>query len=102
DVVRVVFKEVSAGVLLGILLGGIAFGRALLWGVTYDLAACVGITVLVVCTWANTLGAVIPIAPQRAAVDPTVISGPLITTLVDASGLFLYLTIAHVMIAQLH
>jgi Mg/Co/Ni transporter MgtE len=30
-----------------------------------------------------------------------VISGPLITTLVDASGLFLYLSIAKVMIAQL-
>jgi len=101
DVLRVVAKEVSAGILLGVLLGGIAFGRALMWGVSYDLAACVAITVLVVCTWANTVGAVIPIAAQRAGVDPTVISGPLITTLVDASGLFLYLTIAHLMIAEL-
>ena len=29
-------------------------------------------------------------------------SGPLITTLVDASGLFLYLSIAKLMIAKLH
>ena len=101
DVLRVVAKEVTAGLILGVLLGGIAFGRAMMWGVSYDLAACVAITILVVCTWANTVGAVIPIAAQRAGVDPTVISGPLITTLVDASGLFLYLTIAHVMIAQL-
>ncbi len=56
---------------------------------------------LVVCTWANTVGAVIPIAAQRVGVDPTVISGPLITTLVSASGLALYLTIAKLMIAQL-
>jgi magnesium transporter len=102
DVLRVLAKEVTTGLLLGLLLGAIAFGRALLWGVHYDLAGCVGITVLVVCTWANTVGAVIPIAAQRAGVDPTVISGPLITTLVDASGLFLYLTIAKLMIAQLH
>jgi magnesium transporter len=101
DILRVVAKEVATGMLLGLLLGGIAFGRSLLWGVGYDLAACVGVTVLVVCTWANTVGAVIPIAAQRAGVDPTVISGPLITTLVDASGLFLYLTIAKLMIAQL-
>ena len=102
DVLRVLAKEMTTGVILGVLLGGIAFGRALLWGVGYDLAGCVGITVLVVCTWANTVGAVIPIAAQRMGVDPTVISGPLITTLVDASGLALYLTIAKLMIAQLH
>jgi Mg/Co/Ni transporter MgtE len=34
-------------------------------------------------------------------IDPTVISGPLITTLVDASGLFIYLSVAHVLVAQL-
>lgn len=101
DVLRVLAKEVSTGLLLGVLLGGIAFGRALLWGVTPDLAACVGVTVLVVCTWANTVGALIPIAAQRAGIDPTVVSAPLITTLVDASGLFIYLTIAHLMVAQL-
>jgi magnesium transporter len=72
-----------------------------LWGVGYDLALCVAVTVLVVCTWANTVGAIIPVAAQRVGIDPSVISGPLITTLVDASGLFLYLTIAHIMIAQL-
>jgi magnesium transporter len=101
DVMRVVAKEVTTGLLLGILLGGIAFGRALLWGVGYDLAACVAVTVLVVCTWANTVGALIPIGAQRAGIDPTVISGPLITTLVDASGLFIYLSVAKVMIAAL-
>jgi magnesium transporter len=101
DVFRVLAKEVTTGVVLGVLLGTIAFFRARLWGVGNDLAGCVGITVLVVCTWANTVGAVIPIAAQRAGVDPTVISGPLITTLVDASGLFLYLSIAKLMIAKL-
>jgi magnesium transporter len=102
DYLRVLWKEASAGLVLGLLLGAIAFGRALLWGVGYDLAGCVAITIVVVCTWANTVGSLIPIGAQRLGIDPTVISGPLITTLVDASGLFLYLTIAHVMIAQLH
>jgi magnesium transporter len=101
DALRVLAKEATGGVLLGVLLGGIAFGRALLWGVGYDLAACVGVTVLVVCTWANTVGALIPLGALKAGIDPTVVSGPLITTLVDASGLFIYLTTAHVMLAQL-
>lgn len=102
DVFRVVRREVSAGVLLGVLLGVIAFFRALLWGVDHDLALCVAVTILAVCTWANAVGAAIPLAAQRLGIDPTVVSAPLITTLVDASGLFIYFTVAHVMIAQLH
>lgn len=94
DVLRVVWKEVTAGLLLGLILGLIAFFRAQMWGCTPAVSSCVGLTIVVVCTWANTVGAVIPIAAQRCGVDPTVVSGPLITTLVDASGLFLYLTIA--------
>ena len=102
DVLRVVRREVAAGLMLGVLLGTIAFGRALLWGVHYDLALCVATTILVVCTWANAVGAAIPLAAQRFGIDPTVISAPLITTLVDASGLFIYFSVAHLMIAQLH
>jgi magnesium transporter len=102
DVLRVVAREVSAGVLLGLLLGAIAFGRALLWGVHSDLAVCVAVTILVVCTWANAVGALVPLAAQKLGIDPTVISAPLITTLVDASGLFIYFTVAHLTIAQLH
>src|SRR5262245_29276105 len=102
DVFRVIRREVSAGVLLGLLLGMIAFGRALLWGVDYDLALCVAVTILAVCTWANAVGATIPLAAQRLGIDPTVVSAPLITTLVDASGLFIYFSVAHLMIASLH
>ena len=102
DVLRVIRREVSAGILLGLLLGVIAFGRALLWGVHADLALCVATTILVVCTWANAVGAAIPLIAQRFGIDPTVISAPLITTLVDASGLAIYFSVAHLMIAQLH
>ena len=102
DVFRVIRREVTAGVLLGLLLGVIAFGRALLWGVDYDLALCVAVTILAVCTWANAVGATIPLAAQRLGIDPTVVSAPLITTLVDASGLFIYFSVAHLMIASLH
>src|SRR5262249_20301999 len=94
DVVRVVLKESSTGLFLGLLLGVIAFGRALLWGVNYELAFCVAITILTVCLWANTVGAAIPIIAQKMHIDPTVVSAPLITTLVDASGLFIYFTVA--------
>jgi magnesium transporter len=101
DALRVVAKEVSTGLLLGLLLGVVAFFRAQLWGVDMHLAGCVAITIVVVCTWANLVGSLIPILAQRLKIDPTVVSAPMITTLVDASGLALYLGIAHVMIPEL-
>ncbi len=94
-------KELTAGVLLGTLLGVIAFVRALMWGVGSELASCVAFTILIVCCWANLVGAAIPLVAQRLKIDPTVVSGPLITTLVDASGLFIYLSVAQMMISQL-
>lgn len=101
DVGRVVAREVLTGLMLGILLATVAFFRAQMWGVGADLGLCVAITILVVCVWANLVGSVIPIAAHALKIDPTVVSGPMITTLVDASGLFIYLTVAHYTVAAL-
>jgi magnesium transporter len=94
DAWRVLAREMSAGVIIGILVGGVAFGRALLWGTTMPLAATVAITVLAICTWSTTVGALIPLVAERFGVDPAVLSAPLITTLVDATGLIIYFSIA--------
>ncbi len=95
DLWRVVLRELRSGLIIGLLLGTVAFFRTTLWG-GLDLKFClvIGLTILAVCTWANTIGALIPMLAQRLKIDPAVVSAPLITTLVDATGLFIYLTIA--------
>jgi Mg/Co/Ni transporter MgtE len=94
DAWRVLSRELGTGLVVGVLIGAVAFGRALLWGTSMPLAATVSITVLVICTWSTTIGSLIPLAAQRVGVDPAVLSAPLITTLVDATGLVIYFTIA--------
>ncbi|PYQ01268.1 MAG: magnesium transporter [Acidobacteria bacterium] len=94
DAWRVLAREASTGVLIGLLVGGVAFGRALLWGAHMPLAVTVAITVLVICSWSTTVGSLIPIAAERFGIDPAVLSAPLIATLVDATGLVIYFTIA--------
>ena len=91
---RVFFREASTGVTIGVLLGAVAFGRALLWGAHMPLAITVAVTILVICSWSTTVGSLIPIVAQRVGVDPAVLSAPLITTLVDATGLVIYFSIA--------
>ncbi len=48
--------------------------------------------------WANVLGALLPLIATRLKIDPTVVSGPVMSTLVDATGLFIYFTIARIII----
>jgi len=94
DARRVLMREASTGVIVGVLIGAIAFGRALLWGVQMPLAVSVGVSVLAICTWSTTVGCLIPLVAERLRVDPAVLSAPLITTLVDATGLVIYFAIA--------
>ena len=94
DIWRVILRESLSGLLIGILLGVIAFGRSLLWGSSTQLAMTVGLTILVICTWANTIGSLIPLLAYKLKIDPAVVSAPLITTLVDATGLAIYMLIA--------
>ncbi len=102
DTGRVLVRELISGVLLGILLGLIAFGRAMLWGSGVQLSLVVALSILAICTWANTIGSLIPLAANKLKIDPALVSAPLITTLVDATGLVIYLSIAHKLLTELH
>lgn len=102
DTFRVFVRELMSGLLLGLMLGSIGFVRALLWGSGLQLSLVVGFTLLAICAWANTIGSMIPLVAQRFKIDPALVSAPLITTLVDATGLVIYLTIAKVLITSLH
>lgn len=91
---RVVLREATTGLVVGLLVAPIAFAQALLWQAPITLALTVSLTMFAICIWSTTVGSLIPIAAQRFGVDPAVLSAPLITTLVDATGLIIYFTIA--------
>lgn len=94
DAWRVLAREFCSGLLLGSLLALIAFGFALALGNGTALALVVALSVVAVCTWANLIGALVPLLARKLNFDPALVSAPLITTLVDATGLAMYLAIA--------
>lgn len=94
DTLRVWLKETSTGLLLGLLLGLFGFIRAVFWGQDWRFCAVVGLAMAAVCIWANTVGSLVPLLARRLKIDPTVVSAPLITTVVDATGLVIYFLIA--------
>ena len=97
DVLRVAWRESRVGLLLGVGLGlvGLVAG----WLVAgWQVGATVAIAITVVCMWAATVGAVMPLAAKALKIDPAVISSPMVTTLVDATGLVIYFLIAGVLL----
>ena len=102
DLLLVLVRELCGGLLLGVLLGTVAFVWTRARGFSGELSLVVALTVVAVCTWANLMGSLIPMAANKLKIDPALVSAPLITTLVDASGLLIYLAIARLILAQLH
>jgi magnesium transporter len=98
---RVVMREAITGAIVGLAVGVFAFTFAALRGTPASLALTVSVTMLAICVWSTTVGALIPIVANRFGIDPAVLSAPLISTLVDATGLIIYLTIAKIILDQI-
>jgi magnesium transporter len=93
DLPRILRRELTVGVLLGFMLGAIAI-PIVTYFYGFDLALVVGITLVAICTWASFAGGMLPLLAKRVGVDPAVVSAPIITTLVDATGLIIYFLVA--------
>ncbi|MGE3913393.1 MAG: magnesium transporter, partial [Chloroflexota bacterium] len=98
DIFRVFMREAAVGGLLGLVMGGVTYSRAWLLGVGVEIGPVVAVTALFIVTWAAMVGAVLPLILHRLRIDPAVVSAPFISTLVDGTGLFLYFTIAQLML----
>ncbi len=94
DLMRVLLKEWVGGMLLGLVLGLIGFLYSWVLHGNLAFAAVIGLAILFICMWANTMAALVPVVARSFRIDPAIVSAPLISTLVDATGLIIYYTTA--------
>jgi magnesium transporter len=88
-------REITIGFMLGTVLGGLGVVfMVLFWDVSWTIGIVVGLTLLVVVVWSITIGTLVPIIAERIGIDPTVVSGPMLTTIVDVTGLAIYYSLA--------
>jgi magnesium transporter len=95
---QAISREVSIGLLLGVVMALVGFLRAVLWDTGRDVALVVALTLPAVVVWSTAMATTIPILANRIRIDPTVISGPMITTIVDATGLLIYFSLAKIIL----
>ncbi len=94
DAMPVLWHELRVGLLLGTVMAIVGFGRALIWHTPFSVAQAVSLAVLCIVIWANIVGSFLPLLASKLRVDPAIVSGPFMSTLVDATGLMVYLQIA--------
>ncbi|MEC4881811.1 MAG: magnesium transporter [Scytonema sp. PMC 1070.18] len=94
DTLPLLRKEILAGVGTAIALG-LALGTlSLIWSPPQDrwVSVIAGMVMIVNVLLAATLGTLLPIGLTRLNLDPALISGPLMTTTLDALGFFTFLS----------
>jgi magnesium transporter len=98
DLWRVLRRELVVGLAVGIVMSAAIFIRAETMAVEFPVSIVVGLAAIFIVVWAAAVAAILPLILRKIGVDPAVVSAPFITTLVDGTGLFLYLTIARMVL----
>lgn len=108
--VKLVRKEMTAGLVNGLILGGIAvagvgiyivLARHLpLWS-AFSVSACIGLSLVLAMLISSLVGTVVPMFFQKIGVDPAVASGPLITTVTDLVGVVTYYSLAWIILIRI-
>lgn len=96
DILRVMGKEIQVGMICGVLLAALNFVKQTIFSpstdVMVDLTVSVSMGFVVVV--AKAMGCVLPIGAKVCKLDPAIMAGPLITTVVDAVALVIFFNVA--------
>ena len=106
DIFRVFWKELRVGVFCAITLGVATFAKVflidgLLLGntdVTLIVALTVALSLSLTIILAKVIGATLPLLAKKIGLDPAVMASPLITTLVDAISLIVYVVVSSMLL----
>lgn len=95
DILRVMWKELRISILVGIVLAVVNFARILIMQqASVWVAATVSFSMIITVILAKVIGGSFPILAKKIGLDPAIMAGPLITTIVDALALTAYFSIA--------
>jgi magnesium transporter len=96
-----ILRELTIGLGMGVLLGLIVGIFAMLWQGLPAIGLVVGLSLTLTIIIATFLGFLIPFSLTKMGIDPAAGSGPLITTVKDITGLFIYFGIASLLLERL-
>jgi magnesium transporter len=104
DWIKILRREITSGLFLGILLGIIGFFRVTIWHMIAPgfygphwllIGVTIGFTILGVVVWGTMAGSMLPVVLKKLGADPAVSSAPFVATLVDVTAILIYFSLAY-------
>ncbi|WP_027625477.1 magnesium transporter [Clostridium lundense] len=95
DALKVIWKELRVSLIVGSVLSLLNFIRiCYIEKVSFYISLTVSITLFFTVILAKVVGAILPMLAKKFKLDPAIMASPLITTIVDATSLIVYFTVA--------
>lgn len=94
DSLRVLFREIRIGFMLGAILASIGFLRSYTWGLEARVGLVLGVSVWILVLCGAMAGSMLPFLFKKIRLDPAVVSSPFISTLMDVTGIVIYINVA--------
>ncbi len=95
DWAKVIWKELRISMMVGVSLSFVNFLRLLYFEkIDFTIALTVSLTLIVTVIASKVVGGTLPLIAKKMKLDPAIMAGPLITTIVDALSLIVYFSIA--------
>ncbi len=101
DWMRMLLKEVGAGMINGVAIAVVCALGVYLWSQSYGLALVMALAMVISMTLAGVAGALVPIVLKRFGIDPASSSSIVLTTITDIAGFMSFLGIATLLSALL-
>lgn len=101
DVGKVLWKEFRTGLLIASTMAAAGLVRAWTMGVGWPVTFTVIISLAAIVMWSSLVASILPLILKKMRLDPAVVSAPMISTIVDGTGLLIYFMVARLLIPGL-
>lgn len=101
DVGKVLGKELTTGLLISVAMAAAGLIRAWTLGVEVGVMVTVALSLAAIVLWSSLIASILPLALKKLRIDPAVVSAPMISTIVDGTGLLIYFLIAKLTLPEL-
>ncbi|OOF29600.1 magnesium transporter [Salinivibrio sp. IB872] len=100
---QVIWKEARVAVFIGVAIAAVMMVRILLFNhnatvgafALHDIAVAIALALFIQVTISTTLGGLLPIVARACHLDPAVLVSPVLASVVDISGMWIYFTVVN-------
>ncbi len=96
SIIQKLLKDLGVGLVTALVCASLMFAVTAALGKPFNLSITVSVALISVIVFAAMFGTLVPLTLNRFKIDPAVATGPFVTTTNDVIGLFIYFSVAKI------